>query len=90
MPSLAQIGSKNSAGMAPFCRIPLGSYGELSQQATATILHLGTEAGAARFGLSPESNPNKIKRNPTGSWRRQLKAPRKFPEKSELTPHVQR
>jgi hypothetical protein len=53
MPSLAQIGSKNSAGMAPFCRIPLGSYGELSQQATATILHLGTEAGAARFWSEP-------------------------------------
>ena len=69
---------------------PWNYAGQLSQHATETIVHLGTEAGAARFWSEPGKQPNGIKSNPTGSRQRQLKAPRKFPEKSELTSHVQR
>jgi hypothetical protein len=57
MPSLAQIGSKNSDGMAPFCRIPWDHMGSCPNKRPLCISEPKQERPV--FGLS-RKHPNRI------------------------------
>src|SRR6185295_4018899 len=61
--------------MAPFCRIPLGScWGAVPTSDRGPLCLSELKQERPVFGLSPEKQSN-------WSRQRQLKAPRKFPEK---------